>query len=200
MNIDYRIQELRKQKGISQSHLADEINVSRQAVSKWESGQSIPDIDKIVLICEYFNCTTDYFIMGIKPNDNSNNTNRELISKILFITSTSLIVIGLLATFGNWYDTKLVSDIYGGMIIQSLGVATYYISKLVSNERLSLKVMWLNTIICAFMPISVLTGEIFHYGAKPYPSHYYPIHMILFLVFYFIFSILSYKYIKKIIK
>ena len=34
MNIDYRIQELRKQKGISQSHLADEINVSRQAVSK----------------------------------------------------------------------------------------------------------------------------------------------------------------------
>ena len=48
MNIDYRIQELRKQKGISQSHLADKINVSRQAVSKQESGQSIPDIDKIV--------------------------------------------------------------------------------------------------------------------------------------------------------
>ena len=118
----------------------------------------------------------------------------------MFITSTALIVIGLLAAFGNWYDTKLVSDIYGGMIIQSLGVATYYISKLVSNERLSLKVMLLNTIICAFMPISVLTGEIFHYGTKPYPSHYHPIHMITFLVFYFIFSILSYKYIKKVTK
>ena len=48
MNIADRIQSLRKQKGMSQIELADAIGVSRQAVSKWESEQAIPDLDKIV--------------------------------------------------------------------------------------------------------------------------------------------------------
>lgn len=45
MNIADRIQHLRKAKGISQEELADQIGVSRQAVSKWESEQSTPDMD-----------------------------------------------------------------------------------------------------------------------------------------------------------
>ena len=49
MSIADRIQTLRKSKGISQEELADKIGVSRQAVSKWESGQSAPDIEKIIL-------------------------------------------------------------------------------------------------------------------------------------------------------
>ena len=49
MTIADRILELRKIKGISQEELADEIGVSRQAVSKWESEQSIPDLDKIII-------------------------------------------------------------------------------------------------------------------------------------------------------
>ena len=46
MNLSDRIQQLRKQKGISQEELADRVGVSRQAVSKWESEQSIPDMDR----------------------------------------------------------------------------------------------------------------------------------------------------------
>ena len=47
MNIADRIQILRKSRGISQEELAEKMGVSRQAVSKWESEQSSPDIDKI---------------------------------------------------------------------------------------------------------------------------------------------------------
>ena len=50
MNIADRIQHLRKTKGISQEELADKIGVSRQAVSKWESEQSLPDVERIVLM------------------------------------------------------------------------------------------------------------------------------------------------------
>lgn len=46
MNIADRIQYLRKQKGYSQEELADKVGVSRQAVSKWESEQSTPDLRK----------------------------------------------------------------------------------------------------------------------------------------------------------
>ena len=67
MNIADRIQSLRKQKGMSQIELADAIGVSRQAVSKWESEQAIPDLDKIVAMSEIFGTTTDYLLKGIEP-------------------------------------------------------------------------------------------------------------------------------------
>ncbi len=72
MNISDRIQNLRKAKGISQEELADRIGVSRQAVSKWESEQSTPDIDKVILLSEYFETTTDYLLKGIEPAGEEN--------------------------------------------------------------------------------------------------------------------------------
>ncbi len=67
MNIADRIQNLRKTKGLSQEQLADAIGVSRQAVSKWESDQTTPDLEKIVLMSELFEVTTDYLLKGIEP-------------------------------------------------------------------------------------------------------------------------------------
>lgn len=62
MSIGAKIQTLRKQKGMSQEQLAETLGVSRQAVSKWEAEQSIPDIDKIIAVCDYFGVTTDYIL------------------------------------------------------------------------------------------------------------------------------------------
>lgn len=67
MNIADRIQCLRKNKGLSQEELADKVGVSRQAVSKWESEQSTPDIEKIIIMSELFEVTTDYILKGIEP-------------------------------------------------------------------------------------------------------------------------------------
>ena len=52
MTIADRIQSLRKAKGMSQEELADKVGVSRQAVSKWESEQATPDLDKVVIMSE----------------------------------------------------------------------------------------------------------------------------------------------------
>ena len=67
MTIADRIQSLRKAKGMSQEELADAIGVSRQAVSKWESEQTTPDLDKIVVMSDVFEVTTDYLLKGIEP-------------------------------------------------------------------------------------------------------------------------------------
>lgn len=67
MNVADRIQNLRKMKGISQEQLADAIGVSRQAISKWESEQSTPDLEKIILMSDFFDVTTDYLLKGIEP-------------------------------------------------------------------------------------------------------------------------------------
>ena len=67
MTIADRIQSLRKSKGMSQEELADAVGVSRQAVSKWESEQATPDLDKVVIMSDIFEVTTYYLLKGIEP-------------------------------------------------------------------------------------------------------------------------------------
>lgn len=62
MSLGDKIAELRRQKGWSQENLAEKLGVTRQSVSKWESGSSIPDLDKIIGLSELFGVTTDYLI------------------------------------------------------------------------------------------------------------------------------------------
>lgn len=57
-----KIVRLRKKQGLSQEELAEKMNVSRQAVSKWEGAQSIPDLEKILQLSSIFGVTTDYLL------------------------------------------------------------------------------------------------------------------------------------------
>lgn len=57
-----KIMNLRKKNGWSQEDLAEKLNISRQSVSKWESGTSIPDIDKILSLSALFGVSTDYLL------------------------------------------------------------------------------------------------------------------------------------------
>ena len=59
MNFAEKLKELRKQKGISQEQLAEKIYVSRQAITKWESGNGIPDIENLIAISNLFNESLD---------------------------------------------------------------------------------------------------------------------------------------------
>ncbi len=62
MNLAEKITLLRKQHGWSQECLAEKMDISRQSVSKWESGASVPDLDKIVKLSSLFNVSTDYLL------------------------------------------------------------------------------------------------------------------------------------------
>lgn len=62
MKFGENLQKLRKEKGISQEQLAEQLGVTRQSVSKWESGNSYPEMDKIVAICNLFHCDMDILI------------------------------------------------------------------------------------------------------------------------------------------
>ncbi|GAA3633097.1 hypothetical protein GCM10022297_10020 [Lactobacillus hamsteri] len=71
MTLGEKIFNLRTNQEWSQEQLAEKINVSRQAVSKWESDQSLPDVDKIVSLAQLFNVSTDYLLK--KQTDESEN-------------------------------------------------------------------------------------------------------------------------------
>lgn len=64
MAIGNRLYNLRKEKNISQEELANALDVSRQTISKWETGESTPDFNKICPLCEYFGITSDELLSG----------------------------------------------------------------------------------------------------------------------------------------
>lgn len=67
MEFNNKLYELRKQKGFSQEELAHRLNVSRQTVSKWEIGESAPDMEKLVAISELFEVSLDELVKGEEP-------------------------------------------------------------------------------------------------------------------------------------
>lgn len=75
MNLSEKIMMLRKKEGWSQEELANHLQISRQAVSKWESGQSMPDTDKIIQLSQLFHVTTDYLLLD---QENEGNIQTEI--------------------------------------------------------------------------------------------------------------------------
>ena len=67
MMLGKKLYQLRKEKGMSQEELAGQLTVSRQAISKWELGESIPDTENIVQLSEIFKVTTDYLLKENAP-------------------------------------------------------------------------------------------------------------------------------------
>ena len=67
MEFNNRLYELRKQKGLSQEELAGRLNVSRQTISKWEVGESAPDMDNLVSISELFGVSLDELVLDKTP-------------------------------------------------------------------------------------------------------------------------------------
>lgn len=62
MNFADRLQELRKAKGFSQEDLAERLNVSRQSVSKWETGSGYPETEKLLILCDILDVNLDYLL------------------------------------------------------------------------------------------------------------------------------------------
>lgn len=67
MEFNNKLYELRKQKGLSQEELANRLNVSRQTVSKWEVGDSTPDMEKLVAMSDLFGISLDELVLDKSP-------------------------------------------------------------------------------------------------------------------------------------
>lgn len=73
MSLGQRLYDLRKATGLSQEKAAEQLGVTRQTVSKWETDQTTPDFDKIIPICKLYNVTTAELFGEEKENDYSYN-------------------------------------------------------------------------------------------------------------------------------
>lgn len=145
MTLGRKIYLLRSKRNISQESLADELSVSRQSISKWETDQSVPELDKIQLLCKYFNVSIDYLLgdYDVFENDvssysNKNSANKlKRVAKILLKTSAILsivhlilfliLVLGQRALWYVYYRNIEFSFVFPYIKLISLSLFTVYI-------------------------------------------------------------------------
>lgn len=134
MNIADRIQHLRKTIGMSQEELANLIGVSRQAVSKWESEQSTPDIEKIIIMSNLFEVTTDYILKGIEPVSPKNK--KTLKSLYLGFILVFAAIAGIWSFTANRFNhVECLFIILAGAIVGlGIGLIIQVISSLLENK------------------------------------------------------------------
>lgn len=127
MNISDRIQSLRKARGITQEQLADAVGVSRQAVSKWEAEQSVPDLERIVAMAEYFDVTTDYLLRGIEPAPDVRAPRTS--PRTMCIIATALDAAGLILGGGLWFEYQNWLCVAVMLIFQLAAITVWLLTK-----------------------------------------------------------------------
>ena len=204
MTLGEKIQICRKSKGLSQEEMASALGVSRQALSKWECNTSMPDIDKIVALSNYFSVTTDYLLKDecIDENVALSTERKKQSGNIPIAISTAMIAIGLIISLAMANDGTLffywkLSSAALGIGVQIIGICIFevlYFSKHfeIKNQYL----FWsINTWLLSVMPIILSSGVLSKLLSRFEVFHYSFNIMLFYFAFNgaltFIFSILS---------
>ncbi len=124
-----KLQRLRKERGLSQEELAGKLNVSRQAVSKWERGEASPDTDNLVQLAKLYKISLDQLV----ENENNENTRLPekpkrklktdmvgLVTAITFPTTVSIYLL-LGCTWGLWHPGWII--FFSICLVPSLAIA-----------------------------------------------------------------------------
>ena len=163
-NLADRIQQLRREHGLSQEQLAEKLNVSRQAVSKWESAQTQPELDKIIALSDLFCVTTDYLLKGSRGTSPEAGPapacrpDAAFASRVLYLAALFFLGVGLVCALAAWHEKQTADCIAGGMVVQGIGVVCYGVGRMLSPAR---PARWMVKAGCAvglFLPLFVLAG------------------------------------------
>ena len=120
MTFGEKLQALRKARGWSQEELATQINVSRQALSKWESGASVPDTENVVALSRLFGVSNDYLLLEngettaqAAPTAAPSAESKWPIMRIVWLFTMILAILGKIA-LRIWASTLPPTVVYNG--------------------------------------------------------------------------------------
>ena len=181
MEFNEKLQELRKQKGLTQEELAKSLYVSRTAISKWESGRGYPNIESLKAIAKFFSITVDELlstdeILTIAEEDNKQKEMRlrNIIFGLLDLSNAMLFVLPLFASKAN-------GAIESASLLSLSGVQSY------------LKIAYL-TIVIATVIMGVLTLSLQGCQAVAWLKAKTPVSLILNAAAVMLFIISSQPY------
>lgn len=125
MEFNEKLQELRKQKGLTQEELAEAVYVSRTAVSKWESGRGYPNIDSLKAISKFFSITIDELLSSdellIIAEEDTKQKEKHFCDLVFGLLDCSVVMFLFLPIFG----LKTNGDIQAVSILSLTGISLY---------------------------------------------------------------------------
>lgn len=209
MAIGEKIQLLRKMNKLSQEQLAEKLDVSRQAISKWELNESTPDTEKIILLSRVFQVSTDYLLHDDVNNDmeipavktSSERLRKQYGLRTSFIITTGIIIVGLLISIVAQFTWQTIFSVSIGLIIQIIGVIVFekmssrYITEN-GNKEVHKSFYVLNVWFILPFPMIFLSDLFFSIYPRP---RSYRIGLLFTVIMYVIFcSIITFVLKKKL--
>ena len=145
MKLGEKLYELRKEKNLSQEEVANILNVSRQTISKWETGGTTPDFDKIVPLCNLYGITTDELLTGNKKEKLPHEFKKEIQKKKAFMYSISvslyILSVVFVIIFGNTNNLEIVGIcLFLITIAVATGIIIYTSMVYDNNETKKIKI------------------------------------------------------------
>ena len=158
MTLGEKIQKLRKQQGLSQEALAEKVTVTRQTISKWELGQSLPDLDFIAQLSDIFSVSSDYLIKDemTEPDELPYKKRNYRLSErskriILVIVSAAALVAGYVCLICDYFT----SDSLSWSLIAAASIIAAWLMilpSLISRTKIVLKTL----VVVSAIPIPLL--------------------------------------------
>lgn len=183
LEFNEKLQELRKKKGLTQEELASFLYVSRTAISKWESGRGVPNIESLKAISQFFGITIDELLSGeeiLTIADKDVKRREHHIRDLVFgLLDCSVIIYLFLPFFGERTDGVVASVSILGLYQTSLYVkitymAVVFVILFMGILTLALqnceKLFWVNHKHKISVVLSVIANVIFMITLQPYAA------------------------------
>lgn len=193
MNLGQRIYELRTQKNLSQGDLAEALDVSRQSISKWETGSSVPELDKLIKLSQLFGVTLDELILDKQPEAAPPPPEPQIIyverQEPRSTKKTAGVVLLCFSAF-VWLLVSLLGDVLTGLVLASPFLACGLICLFV-RKNVGLWCLW---VVYAFADLYLRFATGVNVSFVMNPRFYmggYPLHLIVAWVNFAIFTALT---------
>ena len=191
MEFHEKLQELRKQKGLTQEELAESLYVSRTAISKWESGRGYPNIDSLKAIAKFFSVTIDELLSGeevITIAEEDQKQKESILRDMVFgLLDLSVALFFFVPFFGQKADgyvqavslpflTEITPYLKAAYFVMVIGMVAFGISTLVlQNYR---GAFWVRNKSILSLLINTATVLLFIISSQPYAAAF----VFMFLV------------------
>ena len=179
MEFNKKLQELRKQKGITQEELAKALFVSRTAISKWESGKGYPNLDSLKAIAQFFSITIDELLSSNELLTLAEEKTKHFKDLIFGLLDLSVIMFLFLPLFGQTLNEKVQSVsllsltqttplLLSGYYIIIIGIALYGVLTLaLQNCEHS---FWVKNKVKTSLFLNLIATLLFIISSQPYAA------------------------------
>ena len=195
MDFHVKLQQLRKQKGYTQEQLAQELHVSRAAISKWESGRGYPNIDSLKEIAEFYGISLDNLLSGeeilqIAKEDHANKTNhvRDVVYGLLDISAVACVFLPFFAQQGKDVISSVslisLTDISLYLRLAYYGILmVMFLSGILLLSLQNCKFpLWILLKSKASLSLSILGTFLFVVSRQPYAATYLLIFVLIKII------------------